>query len=266
MLDLDSKRWEGLTAAGGSRARLVPRLLRSLSEHPSEQDWAEVWEQVAHQWTLYSSAYAALPHLLRLGVRQGKAADPEFLLNLGRVAAPLERSEECPADLEADFDAALREAAGIALRGAKGSGYEPTEYVGVLYAAAALNGRQGPGIALFWSLYGGGPEVELDCPACGAYLCGGIQDDGLTLQSLDRQQRPLSEEVQVTPREPSSVQWDDVNQPAGDFEWLTALCRRADQDEVLFWLCCLYGKVRCPLCDTELTVVSEVARADGYSA
>src|SRR5262249_51357968 len=67
MLGLDSKRWGELSAAVGGDGWRVVRYIRSLAERPTEFDWSEVWEQIAHQWTLGSAAYAALPHLLRLG-------------------------------------------------------------------------------------------------------------------------------------------------------------------------------------------------------
>jgi hypothetical protein len=128
MLDHGSDRWKQLTSAGGTSANLVPQLIRSLEEHPLDEDWAEVWEQVAHQWTLHSSGYAALPHLLRLRIRQGLDTNPDFLLDLGRVAAPLEKVGEYPKDLKPAFERALREAARIALRAAKGSKSNPTDY------------------------------------------------------------------------------------------------------------------------------------------
>ena len=79
MLNLESKRWDDLTAAGGQGGRFVAQLIAALTDNPTDEDWGEVWEQVAHQWTLESAAYAALPHLLRLGIAQGITDNPEFL-------------------------------------------------------------------------------------------------------------------------------------------------------------------------------------------
>jgi hypothetical protein len=260
MLDLDSDRWERLSAAGG-HPKLVPRLIRSLSQRPTPGDWAEVWEQVSHQWTLYSSAYAALPHLLRLGIAQGICTQPDFMLGLGRVAAPLERAEPAPEDLKPAFDEALREAADVTIRAAKTSAYQPKDYLCVLQAAAALNGRRGPGTQLFFSLFDGSPELE--CPGCGAYLCGEMLSDGLYLQSVDSHMRPLSKKARAIPRAQSAARWKDDNPPEDDFEWLEALCREAGQEQVSCWLGCLYGRAACPVCGAELSIMQEVERSHG---
>jgi hypothetical protein len=131
MLDLDSDRWRELSAAGG-HPELVPRLIRSLAERPTEAAWGEVWEQVGHQWSLYSSAYAALAHLLGLGISQGIATTPDFLLCVGRVAARMEAPEPCPDDLKAAFDAAVQEARELALQAARDPAYDPRDYLCVL--------------------------------------------------------------------------------------------------------------------------------------
>lgn len=257
MLALDSTRWSDLQSAGGNPL-LVPRLIQRLATNPTEQDWAEIWEQVSHQWSLYSSAYAALPHLLRLGIKQGISTQPDFLLCLGRVAAPLECTEQCPEDLKPPFEAALREAAAIALEAAQNSAAEPRDYVCVLQAAAALNGRRVPGTQLFFSLGSKSPEVELNCPECDEYLLGELGAEGLYLQSVDIHAKPRSKKVKVIPREPPTGSWTGEDLPPEDFDWLAVLCQRAKQDQVLFWICCLYGKGRCPMCLAEFTVMSEV--------
>ncbi len=96
MLDLEATRWSALEAAGGGGGLVVAGLIDSLARSPTDRVWDEVWEQIAHQGGLYSSAYAALPHLLRLGVDQGLGEQPDFLIRLGGVAAPPTSSRSIP--------------------------------------------------------------------------------------------------------------------------------------------------------------------------
>ena len=123
MLDLDSPRWKELNAAVD--VHYVPERIRQLAKDPTNELWIEIWENIAHQWTLYTAAYAALPHLLALGMAQGIVSQPTFLLNLGRVAAPRERVKPVPEDLKAEFDEALKTVAPFALRAAESRGCRP---------------------------------------------------------------------------------------------------------------------------------------------
>jgi hypothetical protein len=262
MLDLDSPRWAELATAGGNPSLLVG-LLRSLREDPTEEDWEEAWEQVAHQFTRSSAAYAALPHLLRLGVEQGLATDPDFLFNMGRVAAPFEVEAPVPEDLRADYEAALAEARTLALQAAAAPGrYDADAYANVLYAAAALSGRTR--LAVGWislAMSRMPEEVELDCPGCGASLLGPISKDGLVLEAVDAHARPISGLSLVEPREASSTRWDLERPPEEDFEWLTALCLAAGQEELIAVFRQLYGKTACPVCQAPFLVMNEVERS-----
>ena len=259
MLDLDSQRWKELSAAVAPA--LVPQRIRQLEVQATENDWAELWEDISHQGTMYSSAYAALPHLIRLGTLQGLLGDPSFLFSVGRIAAPYERECEPPPDLKAEFDAALKESAAFALRAAQDTGYRPVEYItGPLYASAALNGRLNLAHALNLTAMWKQPEPELHCPKCDSYLLGMFEAGELYLQSVDNRMKPHSDKAKVVPRKPSLIQWDDMAQPADDFDWLAALCRKAGQEEVLTWVCCLFGKVLCPLCGVEFVVMLQVEK------
>ena len=191
MLDLDSTRWHELASAG-DKPSFVPQLIRKLMSQPSTADWAEVFEQIAHQWTLNPTAYAALPHLLRLGIEQGIVNQATFLLDLGRIAAPFERRAPCPDDLKLDFDNAIQEAAAIALNAARKISYGPKDYVCVLQAAAALNGRRGLWDQLFFMLASNNQEAELGtAPKCGAYLVGEIlKTIAFELQVTDTRLKP----------------------------------------------------------------------------
>jgi len=245
MLPLDSARWDELDAAGGDPL-LVPRLIQSLTTIPTEQDWAEVWEQLSHQWTGYSCAFAAVPYLVQLGRQPGIATKSDFLLGLGRTVDAAASLGAPPADLKSDYEAVLGQAALIVESASHNSAYTVQDYVCVLHAAAALSGRAGLGARLFFSLSAG--SLELQCPECETDLLGAFEGGGLVFQSVDRQMKPLSERAWVRPGTPASGAPDD-------FVWLAGLCTGARQMEVLRQVCLLYGKLTCPLRATETVVI-----------
>jgi hypothetical protein len=257
MLPLDSAKWFELKAAGGNPL-LVPRLIQALTDKPTEQDWDEVWEQVSHQWTGYPVAFAAVPHLVYLAIRQERATTPGFLLGLGRTVDSL-ASLSPPADLKDAWEDALREVSSIVNRAAVTRGYPSEDYVCVLHAAAALCGHQGLGTRLFFSLYASAPE--LDCPQCGAYLSGEFEDSGLVFQSVNSRMQPLSEKAWVRPGQ-SAPRRSDGTPRADAFGWLECLCEAAGQEQILRKIRLLFGTLTCPLCKTDMSVMSEIERGE----
>jgi hypothetical protein len=256
MLPLDSGRWSSLVAAGGN-SLLVPQLIQALRNNPTDRDWGEVWEQISHQWTGYSIAFAAVPHLVHLAIRQGVASTADFLLGLGRTVDSVAELGPPPADLKGPWEDALREMTPIVDRTAITSGLDPEDYVSVLHASAALSAHHGLGTRLFFNLYHGGPEI--DCPKCGASLLGDFEDNGLVFRSVNSRMQPLSEKAWVRPR-PLGPGPAESDSPSDTFNWLVHLCAAADQGQVLLRIRLLYGKVTCPLCSTEMVVMSEVER------
>lgn len=257
MLPLNSSRWDDLLGPGGMNARVLVQLIGKLQQSPSSRDWAEAFEQIAHQWSLGTTAYAALPHLVKLAVQQGVERDSDFLLNVGRVAAPIERYEPCPDDLKTEFDEAIQRARDIALSAAQQGGYDSQQYVSVLQAAAALSGRRGPGIQLIFTLGTTQPSAGFECPECGLDLVQEFTSDGCAFMLVDGRNIDL-EQVPVTPNfpQPSLANSQDVD----DFNWLANFCRVSSHDEVLKWLCLLYGNSHCPSCKAQFNVMAEVQR------
>lgn len=257
MLDLDSLRWVQLTAAGGS-PRVVVQLLRSLRTHPSDRDWVELFEQLCHQWTLETCAYAALPHVLELAEAQGRIRDPEFLSGIGRVAQPMERVAECPEDLRPDFDSACEQAAAWTRSAASDPGYAKRDYVYALGAAAGFAGRRGPALELFFSLGSSEPEAELECPWCGAYLIQTITAEEAYLEAMDRHMRPISPRAPVRPRERPEL--TEPRDDQEDFEWLIATATGARQHRVVDELRYLYGSASCPTCAEHIDLADALGR------
>jgi hypothetical protein len=76
--NLDSPVWSQLQHAYGS-AEDIPPLLRQLSSDPrpqsdyQEEPWFSLWSALCHQGDVYTASYAAVPHVVEIGI---KAAGP----------------------------------------------------------------------------------------------------------------------------------------------------------------------------------------------
>ena len=66
-LDLDSPRWSELAHAYGN-AEDIPELIRQLEGLPpsdgEREPWFSLWSALAHQGTVYSASFAAVPHVV----------------------------------------------------------------------------------------------------------------------------------------------------------------------------------------------------------
>jgi hypothetical protein len=82
MLELSSLRWSELSDAYGSAAK-IPELLRQLSDFPdddgSSEPWFGLWSALAHQGDVYSSSFAAVPHVIAaIASSPGRVTDVYF--------------------------------------------------------------------------------------------------------------------------------------------------------------------------------------------
>jgi hypothetical protein len=105
MLPLDDPRWNEMTCARGSAARLpaiIERLQHCLDESTEvDRDPLGELSETCHQWSTYDSTYAIVPHLVQIcaRTRPGNVGRIEVLawvgwcvacLRLNRTAAPPE--------------------------------------------------------------------------------------------------------------------------------------------------------------------------------
>ena len=73
MLDLDDARWPELAHAYGP-ASDTPALLKQLARMPGpkqshrDEPWFTLWSSLCHQGDVYAASYAALPHIVRIGI------------------------------------------------------------------------------------------------------------------------------------------------------------------------------------------------------
>jgi hypothetical protein len=113
MLALDDARWSELTHAYGS-ASDIPNLLRQLAlspqpRGPAAEPFFSLWSSLCHQGDVYGASYAAVPHIVQIGLSAGKLIDFSFFLLPAsvEVARSHGRGPEVPRDVAAAYRAAL---------------------------------------------------------------------------------------------------------------------------------------------------------------
>lgn len=85
MISLDSAEWHQLTHAYGT-ASDIPGLLQQLTSRfrPAEsaeaEPWHALWSALCHQGDVYAASYAAMPHIVRIGLNAPGPIDMGFFL------------------------------------------------------------------------------------------------------------------------------------------------------------------------------------------
>jgi hypothetical protein len=115
MLPLDRQRWAELKHAYGDAAD-IPGLLKELENFPfdhgplSNGPWFSVWSALAHQGDVYSASFAAVPWIVHfLSTDPLKAGWDYFGFPTWVEICRVKKSVPIPADLEADYVAALKQ-------------------------------------------------------------------------------------------------------------------------------------------------------------
>jgi hypothetical protein len=117
MLPLDSQRWAELTHAGGS-AHNIPTFVRQLEHEPDlvpldyrDDPWFSLWSALCHQGDVYTASYAAVPHIIRIGLLIAGTPHWQFFalptsIELARVKPS---SPAIPSDLADAYFASLQQ-------------------------------------------------------------------------------------------------------------------------------------------------------------
>ncbi|WP_340644623.1 hypothetical protein [Phenylobacterium sp.] len=113
MLSLDDPRWSALPHAYGP-ATDVPGLLRDLARSPGpsgpdSEPFFSLWSCLCHQGDVYPASYAAVPHLVQIGLAESGPVDFSFFLlpaaiDVARVNG---RGPAIPDDLVQAYHAAI---------------------------------------------------------------------------------------------------------------------------------------------------------------
>ncbi len=146
MLPLDDPRWSSLSHAYGA-ASDTPILLRQLAQSPGPsagadaEPWFSLWSGLCHQGDVFSASYAALPHIVDIGLRASGQIDFSFFqlpaaIEVARVNC---RGPPVPPDLLDDYQKALAALIDIAMAHRN----DPWDQAMILSVAAALSVAKG---------------------------------------------------------------------------------------------------------------------------
>ncbi len=110
MLSLDDPRWSELSHAYGP-ASDIPALLGQLEGSPgpkgdvSDEPWFTLWSSLCHQDDVYTASYAALPHIVKIGLDTAGPIDSSFFLlpTSIEVARAAGRGPKIPRDLASAY-------------------------------------------------------------------------------------------------------------------------------------------------------------------
>ncbi|GHI09316.1 hypothetical protein AQI88_31635 [Streptomyces cellostaticus] len=229
--------WSQLTHAYGT-ADDIPGLFARLDGGPGdEQVWHALWSALCHQGSVYSASFAALPLLTDIATGRAAGARDEAVALAGFVVAEADpperfRYEDQIAELLPVAHACLAEI----------PANDPKEFVYHTQFLLAFEGVP------FWSreLEVLLEEFEAECPQCGALtavLVGEYLDDC---------------EAELHPADPAGL--------TGIGARLHAMAVGAGQEAVAEWVARLFGRVRCPECETLFGLAESAAGAEGGRA
>ena len=114
MISLDSSEWHRLKHAYGAASN-IPQLLRHLADNPSptknyrDEPWFSLWSALCHQGSVYDASFAAVPHIVEVGIAASGPIDFGFFqlpasIELGRHRQP---TLDLPPHLKTPYLAAL---------------------------------------------------------------------------------------------------------------------------------------------------------------
>ena len=149
MLTLDSPRWAELDQAYGS-AEDLPRLLAALTEMRMAEDraalWFAVWRMLATPDAVFTSTYAAVPHLIALApdLPLGERAEALHLASHAECMRQEPSAPRVPDDLVAAYAEAVERMPAI-VAASVGSTWD--REMAQVFAAALLVGHRQPALA-----------------------------------------------------------------------------------------------------------------------
>jgi len=114
MLHLSSPRRNKLAQAYGSAEGIPALLIQLKTSPPSESYQSEPWNSlcgtVCHQSDVYTASYAAVPHIIHLGLKRPVSERFDFILMSAKIEAMRRKkaSPRVPRDLKSSYEDAIR--------------------------------------------------------------------------------------------------------------------------------------------------------------
>lgn len=238
-LPLDDERWASLPHAYGS-AEDVPELIAALARgedrrktaNMREGVWHQIWSALCHQGSVYTATFAAVPHIVAIGLTRSRDEQLDFWAFVGGVVTPMDAAP-IPDDLRPAYEAAVARARAEVVHCIVGGIDERTACWG-LRAVAGLRG---------WREIGNGvegiacDEITPECPGCGEQLY-------VTTVEL-----PFVVSVDDPVRgKPKRTTTPMTTAPRAELVDLAALARNAELDLLARKIEALESTVTCPSC------------------
>jgi hypothetical protein len=141
MLLLDDPRWEELRDAYGDGSEVAAALVELQEPALDSEFWSDLYSRICHQYTVYTSTYAAVPHLVEYAraLPAEKRLDSLLLVGLAHACSFIDDAPDMPSDLRFAYNAAIKSAAPL-LRECLGIPLTESQFRYVQSALAALQG------------------------------------------------------------------------------------------------------------------------------
>ena len=253
MLDLESLNWSELSHAYGP-ATDTPQLLKRIYAGPTNDDWADLYATVAHQGSITTAAYAAVPHVVAAARSVSKTDRLPYFSFVAFVLIGYDH-KPIPDAIKADYEAGVAEAA----RGAVELLSEPLPYIESVYLLQALSAFSGrPVLARIIEGFADG-EFQLDCPHCSVHLYIENEVERLKAYGNDPTRLPEATGTTVQPRDwPDQTCIEALNK-LPDLQWLAevgkSLILAPSRDSIKL----LDGECKCPACGDKFFLYQELA-------
>ena len=254
MLDLKSPKWGELSHAYGA-ATDTPELLKRIYAGPTDEDWSDLYGTVAHQGSISTAAYAAVPHVVAAGRLVAKTDQLPYLSFVAFVLKSYEH-EPIPASLRADYESAVVEAGDLAL-GLLSGQLDYGDSVYLMQALSAFSSRI-PLARVIEGIADG--EFQVDCSACSGRLYVEKEGEGLKTYASDPIREPEGKSTDVKPRAWSVSTRGEFPHELADLQWLAEVAKPLGPAASEDFLKVLDGECTCPTCGNTFFLYNELAR------
>jgi len=261
VLALKSNRWRDLEGCFGS-GEVIPDLLRRLDKKYSKQNRLKLWDHLFHQYSVYTAAFAAVPHLVRMLPNVDERANVDLLIDIGSIATFANERElkSVEADIRDGYQASLIEARGVAVNLFGMVPLSEDELVYLLMGIPGLSGYNSLGIVLE-SL--SDKEFSCSCPDCSKRVFVSEKENALFSAVEEPYLNPDMEMLPVRPYEGEEAQWNGRFARENAVQWLSHLAQKAGEHELAKLLLNLFGVAACPHCGFEFCLVDRLEQEVG---
>lgn len=229
--DADVTDWASITDVYGPAGE-VPRLLQEAEAAGAEpKAWNDLWGRLCHQGTVSPASYAALPLLLEIAERHGRAPYVPALDLAGAILASTD-GPRGRADVRLEHAATIAGLRGIAERSLAWA-QSDADFVYAVQALVAFEGR-GPWQRQLSALVDG--ELEFECPRCGEDLLLDLEAGTYSVTSFSDGSCVPTTAIAADPS------------PGSDERRVLDLAIQSGREGVVDRLRRLFGDVVCPRC------------------